>query len=199
MSAALRAFGERAGRRFSARPAGSVRGLPTHGSTRAAELIRQALLAIRTELLKKDGREAVIGLAPYLFYGTGIPACVLVLRPPDRKDSAREGNVLFINADREFHAEPAQNVLLPEHAEKIVSTFHAYAEVPGLSRIVTREELAANDDNLNIRRYVDNMPPPEPQDVRAHLVGRRGLATRRDSGQVPPGPGTPRPALVRGG
>ncbi|MDX2526786.1 type I restriction-modification system subunit M [Streptomyces europaeiscabiei] len=127
--------------------------------------------AIRTELLEKDAVEAVIGLAPNLFYGTGIPACILVLRPPGRKDPAREGKVLFINADREFHAERAQNVLLPEHAEKIVSTFHAYEEVAGFSRIVTREELALKDDNLNIRRYVDNTPPPEPQDVRAHLLG----------------------------
>ncbi len=127
--------------------------------------------AIRTELLEKTPIEAVIGLAPNLFYGTGIPACILVLRPPGRKDPAREGKVLFINADREFHAERAQNVLLPEHAEKIVSTFHAYEEVPGFSRVVSREELADNDDNLNIRRYVDNTPPPEPQDVRAHLVG----------------------------
>ncbi|MFF7841734.1 N-6 DNA methylase [Streptomyces ossamyceticus] len=127
--------------------------------------------AIRRELLEKDAIEAVIGLAPNLFYGTGIPACILVLRPPGRKDRAREGKVLFINADREFHAERAQNILLPEHAEKIVSTFHAYEEVPGFSRIVTRDELALNDDNLNIRRYVDNTPPPEPQDVRAHLVG----------------------------
>ncbi|MER5256178.1 class I SAM-dependent DNA methyltransferase [Streptomyces sp. NPDC002855] len=126
---------------------------------------------IRTRLLNDDAIEAVIGLAPNLFYGTGIPACILVLRPPGRKDPARAGKVLFINADREFHAERAQNVLLPEHAEKIVSTFHAYAEVPGFSRLVSREELADNDDNLNIRRYVDNTPPPEPQDVRAHLVG----------------------------
>lgn len=127
--------------------------------------------AIRTELLEKDAIEAVIGLAPNLFHGTGIPACVLVLRPPGRKDRTREGKVLFINADREFHAERAQNVLLSEHSEKIVSTFRGYHEVPGFSRLVTREELAENDDNLNIRRYVDNTPPPEPQDVRAHLVG----------------------------
>ncbi|WP_327297516.1 type I restriction-modification system subunit M [Streptomyces sp. NBC_01197] len=127
--------------------------------------------AIRTKLLDKDAVEAVIGLAPNLFYGTGIPACILVLRPPGRKDPERAGKVLFINADREFHAERAQNVLLPEHAEKIVSTFHGYGEVPGFSRLVSREELAANDDNLNIRRYVDNTPPPEPQDVRAHLMG----------------------------
>ncbi|MFB7834780.1 N-6 DNA methylase [Streptomyces sp. NPDC056056] len=126
---------------------------------------------IRTKLLDEDTIEAVIGLAPNLFYGTGIPACILLLRPPGKKDPAREGKVLFINADREYRKESAQNVLLPEHAEKITSTFHAYAEVPGFSRVVTREELRDNDDNLNIRRYVDNTPPPEPQDVRAHLVG----------------------------
>ncbi|WP_405756178.1 N-6 DNA methylase [Streptomyces sp. NBC_00073] len=126
---------------------------------------------IRTKLLDEDAIEAVIGLAPNLFYGTGIPACILLLRPPGRKDPARAGKVLFINADREYRKESAQNVLLPEHAEKIVTTFHGYTEVPGFSRIVTREELADNGDNLNIRRYVDNTPPPEPQDVRAHLVG----------------------------
>ncbi|MCX4236473.1 type I restriction-modification system subunit M [Streptomyces ortus] len=127
--------------------------------------------AIRTKLLDEDAVEAVIGLAPNIFYGTGIPACILVLRPPGMKDSARAGKVLFVNADREFHAERAQNVLLPEHAEKITSAFHEYAEVPAFSRVVSREELRDNDDNLNIRRYVDNTPPPEPQDVRAHLVG----------------------------
>ncbi|ALO08575.1 N-6 DNA methylase [Streptomyces venezuelae] len=126
---------------------------------------------IRTKLLDEDVIEAVIGLAPNLFYGTGIPACILLLRPPGKKDPARAGKVLFINADREYLKESAQNVLLPEHAEKITSTFHAYAEVPGFSRVVSREHLRDSDDNLNIRRYVDNTPPPEPQDVRAHLVG----------------------------
>ncbi|MFI2366981.1 N-6 DNA methylase [Streptomyces sp. NPDC018833] len=126
---------------------------------------------IRTALLDEDAIEAVIGLAPNLFYGTGIPACILVLRPPGKKDPERAGKVLFINADREYHKESAQNVLLPEHAEKIVTTFRAYAEVPGFSRLVSRDELRENDDNLNIRRYVDNTPPPEPQDVKAHLVG----------------------------
>ncbi|WP_434589760.1 N-6 DNA methylase [Streptomyces sp. A5-4] len=126
---------------------------------------------IRTKLLDDDAIEAVIGLAPNLFYGTGIPACILLLRPPGKKDPARAGKVLFINADRAYRKEQAQNVLLPEHAEKITTTFHGYVEVPGFSRAVSREELADNNDNLNIRRYVDNTPPPEPQDVRAHLVG----------------------------
>ncbi|RKN10135.1 type I restriction-modification system subunit M [Streptomyces radicis] len=128
---------------------------------------------IRTKLLDEGIIDAVIGLAPNLFYGTGIPACILVLRPPEKKERDQKSvyKVLFINADREYHAERAQNVLLPEHAEKIVSAFHRREEVPGFSRLVTREELRENGDNLNIRRYVDNTPPPEPQDVRAHLVG----------------------------
>ncbi|MEU8866620.1 type I restriction-modification system subunit M [Streptomyces umbrinus] len=126
---------------------------------------------IRAALLKADLVEAVIGLAPNLFYGTGIPACVIVLKAPGRKAPERRGKVLFINADREFHAERAQNILLPEHIEKIVSTFHAFEDADGFARAVSSEELKDNDFNFNIRRYVDNTPPPEPQDVRAHLVG----------------------------
>ncbi|MFF3408436.1 N-6 DNA methylase [Streptomyces sp. NPDC002742] len=127
---------------------------------------------IRAELLKHDLIEAVVGLAPNLFYGTGIPACVIVLRAPGREERRdRRGKVLFINADREFHAEHAQNVLLPEHVEKIVSTFHAFKDVERLARVVDRAELEENDFDLTIRRYVDNTPPPEPQDVRAYLVG----------------------------
>ncbi|MEV8032668.1 class I SAM-dependent DNA methyltransferase [Streptomyces sp. NPDC086182] len=127
---------------------------------------------IRAELLRLDLIEAVIGLAPNLFYGTGIPACVIVLRAPGREEQQnRRGKVLFINADREFHAERAQNVLLPEHVEKIVSTFHAFKDAESFARVVDRAELEENDFNFNIRRYVDNTPPPEPQDVRAHLVG----------------------------
>ncbi|GCD44654.1 type I restriction-modification system subunit M [Streptomyces paromomycinus] len=129
---------------------------------------------IRAELIENDLLEAVIGLPPNLFYGTGIPACVLVLRAHGRKHTDRRDQVLFINADREFHAERAQNVLLPEHVEKIVSTFHAptaNGDVPRFARWVERTELRENKYNLNIRRYVDNTPPPEPQDVRAHLTG----------------------------
>ena len=79
--------------------------------------------------------------------------------------------MLFINADAEFAAGRAQNYLLPEHAEKIVSAYRAFADIPGYATVVTRKDLMANDDNLNIRRYADNAPPPEPQDVRAHLHG----------------------------
>jgi type I restriction enzyme M protein len=94
-----------------------------------------------------------------------------VLRAPGAKPKARKGKVLFINADREFSEGRAQNYLLPEHIEKIVSAWHAFANVDGFARAVSRDELKQNDDNLNIRRYADNAPPPEPHDVRAHLRG----------------------------
>jgi len=126
---------------------------------------------IRAGMIRDDLIEAVIGLAPNLFYGTGIPAAILVLRARGAKPVERLGKVLFINADREYYEGRAQNYLLPEHIEKIVSTFDDFAEVPGFSAIVSNEQLAENDYNLNIRRYADNAPPPEPQDVRAHLKG----------------------------
>jgi len=135
---------------------------------------------IRKKFLQQDLIEAIIGLPPNLFYGAGIPACILVMRPnltgqspnPNKPESHR-GQVLFINADAEFHAGRAQNYLRPEHVEKIVSTFERFEDVPGYARRVSLEEIGdpAIDWNLNIRRYVDNSTPPEPHDVRAHLLG----------------------------
>ena len=131
--------------------------------------------AIRAAMIEADLLEAVIGLPANLFYGTGIPACVLVLRQRQGnhsgKPAERQGQVLFINADREYFEGRAQNHLLPEHIEKIVNTFENFARVPGFSAIVPNATLRENDCNLNIRRYADNAPPPEPHDVRAHLLG----------------------------
>jgi type I restriction enzyme M protein len=127
--------------------------------------------AIRKSFVEKDLLEAVIGLPPNLFYGTGIPACILVMRGAGAKPRERRGKVQFVNADAEFFAGRAQNYLRPEHVEKIVSTYEAFRDVPGYATVVTSDDLAANDWNLNIRRYADNAPPPEPQDVRAHLRG----------------------------
>lgn len=134
---------------------------------------------IRAGIIEDDLLEAVIGVAPNLFYGTGIPACILVLRQRVQnganrvsgKPAERQGKVLFINADREFFEGRAQNYLLPEHIEKIVTTFDDFRAIDGFSAIVDNATLKANDYNLNIRRYADNAPPPEPHDVRAHLVG----------------------------
>jgi type I restriction enzyme M protein len=135
---------------------------------------------IRRKFLEQDLIEAIIGLPPNLFYGAGIPACILVMRPNlsgqstnPNKPAARRGQVLFINADGEFHAGRAQNYLRPEHVEKIVSTFERFDDVPNYARRISIAEIGGqgNDWNLNIRRYVDNSPPPEPHDVRAHLLG----------------------------
>ncbi|CAL9291072.1 N-6 DNA methylase [Streptomyces sp. SudanB25_2051] len=126
---------------------------------------------IREGIIKDDRLEAVIGLAPNLFYGTGIPACILILRGTEPRPKERRGKVLFINADREFTAGRAQNYLSPQHAEKIISAYRDYRDIADFSRVVDVAELRENDFNLNIRRYVDNTPPPEPQDVRAHLHG----------------------------
>lgn len=112
--------------------------------------------------------EAVIGLPPGLFYGTGIPACVLVL---NKKSASGRDRVLFINADREYAEGKNQNSLRPEDIEKISYVYHEMLEVPAYSRLVPVKELETEDFNLNIRRYVDNSPPPEPQDVRAHMHG----------------------------
>jgi type I restriction enzyme M protein len=126
---------------------------------------------IRSGMLDDDVIEAVIGLGPQLFYGTGIPACILVLRPKGSKPADRKRKVLIINADREYREGRAQNYLEPEHIEKIVSAFREFQDIENFARVVSRDELKGNDDNLNIRRYVDTTPPAEPQDVRAHLHG----------------------------
>ncbi len=126
---------------------------------------------IRQGLIEDDLLDAVIGLAPNLFYGTGIPACILILRAKGSKPTQRKDRVLFINADAEFRSGRAQNYLDPEHVEKIVNAYERYEDIPGFAAIVSREDLEENDYNLNIRRYADNAPPPEPHDVRAHLVG----------------------------
>ena len=128
-------------------------------------------LEIRKQLVRRDHIEAIIGLSANLFFGTGIPACILVMRREGDKPFERRGKVLFINADRDYEEGRAQNFLRAEHAEKIVQTFQRFEAIPGYSAIVTSEQLAAEEYNLNIRRYADNSPPPEPQDVRAHLVG----------------------------
>jgi len=125
---------------------------------------------IREHLIEKDLIEAIVSLPPALFYGTGIPACVLVVRK-DKPDSVR-GKVLFINADREYAEGKNQNRLRPEDIEKIDHCFTHGRELPKYSRLVDQAEIRDRHDyNLNIRRYVDNTPEPEPEDLRAHLLG----------------------------
>ena len=126
---------------------------------------------IRRRIIEEDLLDAVIGLGPNLFYGTGIPAAILILRAKGSKPSERRCKVLFINADRDYGEGRAQNHLRPRDEQKIAATYRSFADVDGFARVVTIDELAENDFNCNIRRYADNAPSPEPQDVRAHLDG----------------------------
>lgn len=112
--------------------------------------------------------EAIIGLPSNLFYGTGIPACILVMNKAGASDRT---HVLFINGDREYREGKAQNHLRPEDIDKIIYAYRQGQDIPGYARLVPRAEIISEDYNCNIRRYVDNAPPPEPHDVRAHLHG----------------------------
>ena len=125
---------------------------------------------IREIFINDDVIEAIISLPPGLFYGTGIPACVIVANK-NKPDSLKD-KVLFINADREYAEGKAQNKLRPEDIEKIDFVFTHKRELPKYSRLVNKAEIVETHDyNLNIRRYVDNTPEPEPEDVQAHLIG----------------------------
>ena len=125
---------------------------------------------IREIFINDDVIEAIISLPPGLFYGTGIPACVIVANK--NKPDALRDKILFINADREYAEGKAQNKLRPEDIEKIDYIFTNKREIPKYSRLVNKDEIVEKHDyNLNIRRYVDNTPDPEPEDVQAHLIG----------------------------
>ena len=108
---------------------------------------------IRKKLLGMDLLEAVIGLGPNLFYGTGLAACILVFR--QKKATDRKNRVLIVDASKEFKTGRAQNELLPEHVERIHGWVRDYVDVEGVARLVTLEEITANDHNLNIPRYVE--------------------------------------------
>ena len=109
--------------------------------------------AIRTKLLQMDLLEAVVGLGPNLFYGTGLAACILVLR--QRKKLDRKKKVLIIDASREFKTGRAQNELLPQHVERIQDWVLKYSNIPNVAQVVSLDDIKANDFNLNISLYVE--------------------------------------------
>ncbi len=123
---------------------------------------------MRQWLVKRGYIEAVVGLPQGLFYGTGIPASVLVI---NKKDAHSRKKVLFINADREYKEGKNQNKLRPEDIAKISYVYRKKYELDAYSKLVSKEDLEKEEFNFNIRRYVDNSPPAEPQDVTAHLHG----------------------------
>ncbi len=124
---------------------------------------------IRKGILEDDLVEAVIGLPSGLFYGTGIPAALLIINK--NKIAERRGKVLFINAELDYQEGKNQNILRDQDIEKVVGCFDAFNEIKRFSRVVPLEEIRENGHNLNIRRYADTSPPPEPFDVRGILHG----------------------------
>ena len=137
---------------------------------------------IRQGLLREDLFEAVIGLPPNLFYGTGIPASVLVLNRD--KPTARRGKVLFIDAATEFEEGSNQNRLRRQDIAHITETFHAYSDVDKYARVVQVAEVERNDGNLNISRYVDNSEEEERIDMAAAVRKLRELGHERAAAEA---------------
>ncbi len=123
---------------------------------------------MREWMIRRGYLEAVIGLPPALFYGTGIPASILII---NRAGAATRKEVLFINADHEYKEGKVQNTLRSEDIEKIAYVYRNRRSLNKYSKLVTVAELEKEEFNCNIRRYVDNSPPAEPHDVHAHLHG----------------------------
>jgi type I restriction enzyme M protein len=135
---------------------------------------------IRRKLLEDGNIDTVIGLPANLFFSTGIPVCILVLKKCKKYD-----DVLFINASEYFEKGKRQNHLLPEHIEKIVQAYQFRKEEERYSRRVSMKEIAGNDYNLNISRYISTAVAEEEIDlaaVHADLVAAEGKiaeATRK--------------------
>lgn len=106
---------------------------------------------IRKNLLLKGYIKGVIGLAPNLFYGTSIPACVIVL---DKENAHARKGVFVIDASKDFKKDGNKNRLREQDVQKMIDTFNAYKEIPYYSKMVSLEEISANDYNLNIARYI---------------------------------------------
>jgi type I restriction enzyme M protein len=110
---------------------------------------------IRSALLERDMIEAVIGLAPNLFYGTQLAGCVVFLR--HEKPAERKEKVLIVDASSLFRNGRAQNFLDPEHTEQIVSWFRAFTDVEYRTKVVSLDEIKTEGWTLNISRYI--LPP----------------------------------------
>ena len=133
---------------------------------------------IRQGLLKEDLLEAVVGLPRNLFYGTGIPAAVLIFNRD--KLEARKQHVLFVEASRGFGAGTNQNSLRDKDVSNIAAAVHAFKDVERYARVVTVEEIQKNNFNLNISRYVDTAEAEEKVDVALAVSNLREAEKARD-------------------
>jgi type I restriction enzyme M protein len=125
---------------------------------------------IRRNLIQRGLIKGIIGLPPNLFYGTGIPACILVV---DKENAHARTAIFMIDASKGFQKDGNKNRLRAQDIHKIVDVFNRQVELPRYSRMVPVSEIAspANDYNLNIPRYVDSSEPEDLHDLDAHLNG----------------------------
>ena len=130
--------------------------------------------------MEADLFEAVIGLAPNLFFGASIPFAICVLNKA--KPAERLNKVLFVDAvqTRYFRPGKAQNFIDPEHIEKIVAGYRAFGDTERFAHVADLEEIKGNDFNLNISRYVDTTEPVEVMSVAGALAQLREAEQRRD-------------------
>ena len=123
---------------------------------------------IRTRIVKQGYVKGIIGLPANLFYGTGIPACIIVL---DKEGAAGRKGIFMIDASKGFIKDGNKNRLRAQDIHKIVDTFTRQLETAKYSRLVTLAEIQSNDFNLNLPRYIDSTEPEDKQDIAAHLKG----------------------------
>jgi type I restriction enzyme M protein len=128
---------------------------------------------IRKRLINAGLIEAIIGLPPALFFGTGIPASLIII---NKHGAGERNHVLFINADKEYKEGKNQNKLRSEDIDKISYVYHNKIPLDKYSKLVHKDDIEKEEYNCNIRRYVDNSPPATAHDVHAHLKGGIPLA-----------------------
>jgi type I restriction enzyme M protein len=123
---------------------------------------------IRKNLIQRGYIKGIIGLPANLFYGTGIPACIIVL---DKEGAAERKGIFMIDASKGFMKDGNKNRLREQDIHKIVDAFTRQLEIPKYSRMVGMEEIEKNDWNLNLPRYIDSTEPEDLQDIEGHLKG----------------------------
>jgi len=123
---------------------------------------------IRRNIIRKGYFKGIIGLPANLFYGTGIPAAILVI---DKENAEARKGIFMIDASKGFIKDGNKNRLREQDVHKIVDVFNKQLEIPKFSRMVSVEEIESNEYNLNIPRYIDNQEEEDIQDIAAHLKG----------------------------
>lgn len=123
---------------------------------------------IRKNLIRRGLVKAIIGLPANLFYGTGIPACIVLV---DKENAGARRGIFMIDASRDFMRDGPKNRLREMDMHRIVDVFRRGADVPKYARMVGRDEIEKNDFNLNLPRYIDSQPPEDRHDIEGHLKG----------------------------